>query len=432
MSPGNQTPSSRGCVSRWHRPPQSTQTIVRSGSNAICATLYGEAVPAAADIDDAGKQLIDLLGELVAFATESRTPNIGLIRWVAEQFEAADGRTTVIEGEQGRANLLASFGPRAMGGLMLSGHTDVVPAGTGWATDPYAVTPVGDSLYGRGTADMKGFIAASMRIVEAVRETELKKPLHILLSFDEEIGCVGVRHALAAISGSEDVRPELVVIGEPTMMRPRHSHLGKVAFEIVCSAEAAHSSLSHTKPSAISTAARLLSVIDDLQQNYTPTGDPEITFNCGSISGGSALNVIAERCTFTFEMRHTVDHDPDAVLEQFRNAVGLGRADLVRHGGDIQVTEMIRYPALRTAADDPWLQVVERVADAGPSTSLGFGTEGGLFAAALDASVVICGPGDIAVAHRPDEYVTVDQLLRCARFLSTLVDQVCVEPSAEQ
>ncbi|HZX54479.1 MAG TPA: M20/M25/M40 family metallo-hydrolase, partial [Ilumatobacteraceae bacterium] len=146
----------------------------------------------------------------------------------------------------------------------------------------------------------------------------------------------------------------------------------------------------------------------------------------------SALNVIAERCTFTFEMRHTVDHDPDAVLQQFRNAVGRERAHLARHGGDIQVTEMIRYPALRTAADDPWLQVVERVADAGPSTSLGFGTEGGLFAAALDASVVICGPGDIAVAHRPDEYVTVDQLLRCARFLSTLVDQVCVEPSAEQ
>ncbi|HEY4609963.1 MAG TPA: M20/M25/M40 family metallo-hydrolase, partial [Ilumatobacteraceae bacterium] len=127
-----------------------------------------------------------------------------------------------------------------------------------------------------------------------------------------------------------------------------------------------------------------------------------------------------------------VDHDPDTVLEQFHDAVGRGRGDLVRHGGDIRVTEMISYPALRTASDDPWLRVVERVADAGPSTSLGFGTEGGLFAAALDASVVICGPGDIAVAHRPDEYVTVDQLLRCERFLSTLVDQVCVEPSAEQ
>src|SRR3954447_19093929 len=397
----------------------------------MCRTLYGEAVPAAADIDDAGQQLTDLLGELVAFATDSRTPNIGLIRWVAEQLEANGGRTTVIEGEQRRANLLASFGPRAMGGLMLSGHTDVVPAGTGWATDPYAVTPVGDSLYGRGTADMKGFIAASMRIVEAVRETELNKPLHILLSFDEEIGCVGVRHALAAISGSDDVRPELVVIGEPTMMRPRHSHLGKVAFQIVCTAQAAHSSLSHTKPSAISSAVRLLSVIDELQRKYAPTGDPQVTFNCGSISGGASLNVIAERCNFAFEIRHTVDHDPDAVLQPFRDAVDRERHQLVAHGGDVEVTETIRYPALRTPADDPWLGVVERIADAGPSTSLGFGTEGGLFADALGASIVICGPGDIAVAHRPDEYVTVDQLLRCERFLRTLVDQICVDPAAE-
>jgi acetylornithine deacetylase len=388
-------------------------------------------VPAAADIDDAGKQLIDLLGELVAFPTESRTPNIGLIRWVAEQLEATDGRTTVIEGEQGRANLLASFGPRAMGGLLLSGHTDVVPAGTGWATDPYAVTPVGDTMYGRGTADMKGFIAASMRTAEAVRETELKKPLHILLSFDEEIGCVGVRHALAAISGSEDVRPELVVIGEPTMMRPRHSHLGKVAFQIICTAQAAHSSLSHTEPSASSSAVRLLSVIDELQQKYAPTGDAEVTFNCGSISGGSALNVIAERCAFAFEIRHTVDHDPDAVLQPFRDAVDRERQQLLAHGGDIDVTETIRYPALRTPADDQWLQVVERIADAGPSAPLGFGTEGGLFADALGASIVICGPGDIAVAHRPDEYVTLDQLLRCERFLRTLVDQICVHPAAE-
>jgi len=156
-----------------------------------------------------------------------------------------------------------------------------------------------------------------------------------------------------------------------------------------------------------------------------------VTFNCGSISGGSTLNVIAERCTFTFEIRHTVDHDPDAVLQEFRNAVEREQAELAANGGGIEVIEMLRYPALRTAADDPWLHVVERIADAGPSTSLGFGTEGGLFAAALDASVVICGPGDIAVAHRPDEYVTVDQLLRCERFLSTLVDQICVDAAAE-
>ena len=221
------------------------------------------------------------------------------------------------------------------------------------------------------------------------------------------------------------------MIGEPTMMRPRHSHMGKLAYEIVCATTAAHSSLSHSKPSAITIAARLLNVLDDLQRQYRPVGDPEVTFNCGSITGGSALNVIAERFAFAFETRHTTDHDPDMVLEPFMRAVDGERAALVDHTGSIDVTEITRYPALRTASDDPWLRLIERIADAGAATSISYGTEGGLFAAALDASVVICGPGDIAVAHRPGEYVTIDQLLRCERFLCSVVQQICVDPVAE-
>ena len=252
-------------------------------------TLYREAVPAAAVTDDAGRELAELLAELVAFPTESTTPNLDLIRWFADHAESNGGRVTVLNGDVGRANLLASFGPQIAGGLMLSGHTDVVPAGTGWATDPYSMTRVGDALHGRGTADMKGFIAAMIRTITQFRGVELRRPLHIALSFDEEIGCVGVRQALEVIAERDDVSPEVVVIGEPTMMRPRHSHMGKLAYEIVCTATAAHSSLSHTKPSAITIAARLLNALDDLQQQYRPVGDPEVTFNCGSIAGGSAL-----------------------------------------------------------------------------------------------------------------------------------------------
>ena len=385
-------------------------------------TLYGEAVPGAAVTDEAGTALAGLLAELVAFPTESSTPNIGLIRWVADHVESSGGRVSVLDGSEGRANLLASFGPQIPGGLMLSGHTDVVPAGSGWATDPYSMTKVGDALYGRGTADMKGFIAATIRMAEQFRDVELARPWHVALSFDEEIGCIGVREALRVIAGRDDLSPNVVVVGEPTMMRPRHSHMGKLAYEVVCTAQAAHSSLSHTKPSAIAVAARLLSALDDLQQHYRPRGEPEVTFNCGTIAGGRALNVIADRCSFTFEVRHTVDHDPDTVLEPFMEAVDRQHSTL---------TEITRYPALRTAADDPWLHIVERIADAGPATTIGYGTEGGLFAEALDASVVICGPGDIADAHRPDEYVTLDQLLRCERFLCGLVQQICVDPTVE-
>jgi acetylornithine deacetylase len=399
-------------------------------------TLYREPVPPAQIIGDtitgdAGGELAQLLSQLVAFPTESSTPNLGLIRWVAEQIESNGGRTTVLDGDEGRANLLASFGPNGPGGLMLSGHTDVVPAGSGWATDPYSMTKIGDSLYGRGTTDMKGFIAALIRTTAQFRGVELARPLHIALSFDEEIGCVGVRHALQVIAESVDLRPDVVVIGEPTMMLPRHSHMGKLAFEIKCTAAAAHSSLSHSKPSAIAAAARLINVLAGLQHQYRPIGDPEVTFNCGTIAGGTALNVIAEQCAFTFECRHTVDHDPDTLLEPFWDEVSSERTALGAVGGSVDLTEITRYPALRTPADDPWLRAVERIADAGPATSIGFGTEGGLFAEALDASVVICGPGDIGVAHRPDEYVTVDQLLRCDRFLCTLVQQMCVDPAAE-
>ena len=226
------------------------------------ATLYREPVPPAPIIgdtvtDDAGGELAQLLSQLVAFPTESSTPNLGLIRWVADHIESNGGRVTVVDGDEGRANLLASFGPNARPDLMLSGHTDVVPAGSGWATDPYSMTKIGDSLYGRGTADMKGFIAALIRMTGQFRGLELARPLHVALSFDEEIGCIGVRRALQVIAERDDVRPDVVVIGEPTMMRPRHSHMGKLAFEIVCTAAAAHSSLSHTMPSAIAAAARL-------------------------------------------------------------------------------------------------------------------------------------------------------------------------------
>jgi acetylornithine deacetylase len=392
------------------------------------ANLYRDAVPASEVSAHAAEALAHLLADLVAFPTESRTPNIELIQWAGEHLESSGGRVTVLAGEAGRANLLASFGPRAAGGLMLSGHSDVVPAGQGWATDPYSLTKIGDSLYGRGTADMKGFIAAVVRTAERVQGVELRKPLHVVLSFDEEVGCIGVRHALVAIRDYDEVRPDVVVIGEPTMMRPCHSHMGKLAYEVRCATAPAHSSLSHDKPSAIASAVRLLSVVEDLQGAHRPLHETEVTFNCGTISGGTALNVVAARCDFTFEVRHTVDHDPDDLLEPFFAAVK-GERGTLGGRGTVELTEITRYPALRTAPDDPWLQFVERIADAGPAGSIGYGTEGGLFAEALRVPVVVCGPGDIAVAHRPDEYVPLDQLLRCERFLDGLVERICVDGS---
>ena len=448
------------------------------------------------------------LARLVAFPTESRTPNRALIDWVAERCEAAGGRVNIIDGagqchdtagrsiaaeaEGGtasrgdavppgsdfstrdvptlepsrvksrhdngssatgtttaadpttaagrgaaipgpdRVNLLASFGPDRPGGLMLSGHTDVVPAGTGWATDPYRLTRADHRWHGRGAADMKGFIASTLTIIERVGVTTLAAPLHLALSFDEEIGCIGVRGLLAAVESLGEVRPDLVVVGEPSMMRPRHRHLGKVGYEMTFGSTAAHSSLSYRIPSAIAAAGRFIAALDDIGRAAAldaAGNEPEVTVNCGTVNGGAGMNVIAEWCQLMFELRHTAGRDPDAALGPLWTMAGAIHDELSHHGSGVAALETVRYPALATLADQPMVQLVEQVAAAGECTPLGFGTEGGLFAAALDIPVVICGPGDIAVAHRADEYVTIDQLDRCDRFLTDLVRSACGTPA---
>jgi acetylornithine deacetylase len=379
--------------------------------------------------DDLIDRTIDLLTHLVAFPTESRTPNRGLIDWIADHLSTFGATVAVIDGavsgHDGRANLLARFGPNRAGGLVLSGHTDVVPAGDGWASPPYAVIPSGDALVGRGTADMKGFIAAVLATVEVLDVGALTRPLHIALSYDEEVGCIGVRsllHELADAGMHGNVQPDLVVIGEPTMMRPCHAHLGKLAYRLAFTGRAGHSSTSPTEPSCISAAVRVIAALEAQAARLPAT---EVTANVGTIHGGTALNVLAEHCEITFEVRHSVRFDPAVVLAPVWAAVETEHARLVAVGGGVERAELSRYPALSTDTADPWVRVVERAADRGPTTTVGYGTEGGLFAEATAAPVVICGPGDIGVAHRPDEHVSLEQLRACLTFLPRLVDEVC-------
>lgn len=362
-------------------------------------------------------EALGFLSTLVGFPTESRTPNIGLIDWVADRLGNAGARVRLDHGPAGRANLFASFGPDVPGGLLLSGHTDVVPAGSGWSTDPYLMSIDGDRVAGRGTADMKGFLAVVLAGL-AGRHGSFSRPLHLALSYDEEVGCQGVRSLLAQLAAEPDVRPDLVLIGEPTQMRPRHSHLGKLAYDVTFHGEAGHSSRSHTLPSAITHAASFIATLDRIQAAHRPDGghEPSVTINCGTIHGGTGLNVIADRCVLDFEVRHDVSHDPDRLIGDILTG--------------LDAVEKVRYPALATDATHAMVRLAERLADAGLASPIGFGTEGGLFAAALGAPVVICGPGDIADAHRADEYVTIAQLDSCRRFLAALIRECCEVPSS--
>jgi acetylornithine deacetylase len=374
---------------------------------------------------------VELLRSLVAFATDSRTPNRGLLAFAAEHTEPSGGRAQRIEGPEGRANLLISFGPDRPGGLLLAAHTDVVPAGSGWATPPYDLTPIDDRLYGRGTADMKGFLAAALHVLAGM--DGWTAPLHLALSFDEEVGCAGMPSMLEHLSAATNVRPDLVVVGEPTMMIPRHRHLGKLAYELTLHGTAGHSSRSPETPSTITSAARIALALDTLQMSYRPADSMaphEITVNVGTIAGGTALNVIAERCTLSFELRHAPERDPDHALAPVLEVIEHERQVLSDIGGGIDMVEVTRYPGLATATDHPLVKVVERIADGGPCQSIGYGTEGGLYAGTLGVPVIICGPGDIAVAHRADEFVSLEQLDRCERFVRTLIEHLCIEPGA--
>lgn len=374
-------------------------------------------------------QVADLLQQLVAFPTVSRTSNRELLGWLAEQLESLGARVRVVDGPHAdRANLIASIGPQSAGGVMLSGHTDVVPPGDGWTSDPWGLVRRGDRLVGRGTADMKGFFATVLNALENFDARRLIAPVHLVASYDEEIGCRGVRDVLPLLADDPTICPEIIVIGEPTMMRPRHSHLGKQMYRLVVRAPETHSSRAATAPSAIAAAAELVCVLSSVQSAAPLGAEPDVppySVNCGTIRGGTATNVIAGECTVEFEVRHDVDHDPLQVLRLYEDALHNVDARLKKVGGSA-VTELLSsYPAMASDFANPAFIRVLGLADAGPATALGYGTEGGLLTTALRSPVVICGPGDIADAHRPNESISEQQLERCVHFVRELVREFC-------
>lgn len=376
------------------------------------------------------EHLQSLLHQMVGFPTVSRSSNLELLGWFSEQVEALGGRVVAVKSvHTDRANVLVKFGPDAPGGVLLSGHTDVVPPGDNWETDPWTLTRSGDNFVARGVADMKGFFAAVLCALRDLDFEEFSAPVHLLASYDEEIGCQGVRDVLPLLEEDSAVRPEIVVIGEPTMMRPRHSHLGKELHRLTVKTPEAHSSKAAVSPSAIAIAAELVCVLSSVQgaTSIDPATDvPAFSINCGTIHGGIAPNVIAGLCIVDFEVRHNVDNFPADILAPFFSALATVDVRLRATGGSAVCELLSSYPALISDISTRAFSRAVKIADAGSSTALGFGTEGGLIARALDAPVMICGPGDIADAHRPNESISLHQLERCVQFVRELVQEFCL------
>ncbi|MGE4480599.1 acetylornithine deacetylase [Acidocella sp.] len=368
----------------------------------------------------------DLLSTLLAFPTISANANEALIRWCAARIGDAGGRIHIMAGAApGKFNLLASFGPDTGSGIVLSGHSDVVPvAGQAWSTDPFILTDRNGKLYGRGSSDMKGFLAACLSAATRADKGKLLRPLHLAFSYDEEIGCVGVRDLLDRLA-EEKFQAEGCVIGEPTEQKVARGHKGKLAGCICCFGLPAHSANPALGCNAISLAADMVREAETMQAHLAMSGPrddaypyPSTSVHVGTIKGGSALNIVPEYCEMQFEIRNVAGDEPRELVETLREQAAHITAR--RGKGRVEIGITNEYPGLDTKEEDLFARKI--LAAAGTqSCKIGFGTEGGLFSQRLQMPVVICGPGSIDRAHKPDEYVTQDELDACDMFLDRVI-----------
>ncbi|MFG1416484.1 acetylornithine deacetylase [Xanthobacter sp. V0B-10] len=374
---------------------------------------------------------LDLLERLVAFPTISSAPNRELVAFVVE-FLAARGIAAMLvpNAEGTKANLFATIGPRDTGGVMLSGHTDVVPVeGQAWSGDPFRLREEDGRLIGRGTTDMKGFLACALAAADRASRMELALPLHLAFSYDEEIGCVGVRGLLDALAQAP-FRPQMAIIGEPTSMRVATGHKGKTALRALCCGREAHSALAPTALNAIHLAAAYVEKIRARQALYAERGArdpaydvPYTTFHVGRIAGGTALNIVPNACTLELEFRNLAQDDPAVLLAELEaDAAAVAAPWKVGFPeAEVRLTQTNSYPGLATADDAPVVAFAQSLTGANARVKLAFGTEGGLFSTRLAIPTVVCGPGSMDQGHKPDEWVARDQIAACDRFMDALL-----------
>jgi len=373
-------------------------------------------------------EAVELLAALVAFPTESRTPNAALMDLVAERAAEAGAAVNRVDGPAGRSNLHLRFGPEAPGGVLVCGHTDVVAAGPGWATDPYTLTARGDRLLGRGTADMKGFIACALAAAIRCDPTGWAAPLHMGLSYDEEIGCAGVASLLQQLAGDPLVAPAIVVVGEPTGLTLRTSHAGKVTYTVRASCVPGHSSLASTRTNALDQLVAVARAVIEVNAHATELG---ASTNVGTLHAGAAVNVLAPSAELSFECRHRRSFDPEEILADVWAQVEVARVALAGLEGAVEVVCDARYPALHTSEDHPEVKFLAEVIGRDCAGSLPFGCEAGLYADYLSVPAVVFGPGHIADAHRPDEFVTTDQLSGACTALTAIIGAYCTPAGAQ-
>ena len=383
-----------------------------------------------------------LLRDLVGFDTTSCNSNLPLVDYVVEYLSRYGVTSKIIRDESGRkANLVACIGPATVPGIVLSGHTDVVPAREeGWLGSPFELLERDGLLYGRGTSDMKGFLACLLAAVPTMLAAPLKRPLYLCFSYDEEVGCVGVpslTHYLANLP----VKPLLTIIGEPSEMKYITGQKGKISMICRVHGTAGHSSLAPKHVNAIKYSAQIISMIEDLTESFKQNGPfdedysvPYSTMLTTIIHSGIATNITPDSSSFNFEIRSLPEHDPVAVIEALKKRVAEDLEPLMKAVSPlagVEWEELFSYPAMGDACGSEGFELIRTILPAWGG-KVSYGSEGGMYETVAGIPAVILGPGSIVQAHKTNEYIEIEQLEECLAFLESLVEHLSKTATSAQ
>jgi len=381
-------------------------------------------------------QTADILKSLIEFDTVSRNPNMALIDFVAGLLRDNDIEFRIVhDATEKKANLFAAIGPKEKPGIMLSGHTDVVPVdGQDWTKPPFELTEADGRYYGRGTADMKGFVACAISAMIEASKLDLKTPLQLALSHDEEIGCVGV-HSMIDMLAKAPIRPAMCIVGEPTNLAVATGHKGRTALAATCIGREGHSALAPFALNAVHLGCDFVNMLREMQDELAANGHcdsdydvPYSTIHVGKFNGGVALNIVPNHCEILFEVRNVAEDDPNAIVDEIRAraAAMVNSTKPQANEADIQIEITNACPGLNTPTDESVVKFVKSLTMANDTMKVAFGTEGGLFSDRLHVPTVVCGPGSMAQGHKPDEYVDIGQIERCDAMLDRLLERLVI------
>lgn len=371
---------------------------------------------------------IELLAQLVAFDSISSNSNLEFIAWIEHVLKPAGFNCRRIESQSGqKAGLVAQLGPAGDGGLVLSAHTDVVPAqGQTWTSDPFSLARRGSRLFGRGTADMKGFIACALAAACTARFTRRQRPLTLVFSYDEEVGCAGIREMMPKLLPML-ARPQLCVVGEPTGLFPAIGHKGKVTCEIACHGSAGHSALAPNYTNALHIAADAVAIIRheqamlEAQGQHDPGfGVPYTTLHVGALSGGGPVNLVPHLARLLFECRHLAEDSPEDLIARIKSELNSRIAQHYKAPASADFRILNSYPGFGISPVHPAVEMVQQTTGEARTIKVDYGTEAGCFAA-HGIPAVVCGPGSMSQGHQPDEFIEEEQLVKAFQWLDRLI-----------